>query len=44
MALTTLDPDTALHIVDLQKGIVGAVPIHPVGGHPIGDLLTKGSA
>ena len=28
MALTTLDPNTALIIVDLQKGIVG-LPLHP---------------
>ena len=31
MALTTLDPNTALIIVDLQKGIVGLPTIHPVG-------------
>jgi nicotinamidase-related amidase len=30
MALTTLDPNTALIIVDLQKGIVGSVFIHPI--------------
>jgi nicotinamidase-related amidase len=32
MALTTLDPDAALIIVDLQKGIVGLPAIHPMGG------------
>ena len=32
MALTMLDPDTALIIVDLQKGIVGLPLIHPVDG------------
>jgi nicotinamidase-related amidase len=32
MALTTLDPDIALIIVDLQKGIVGLPTIHPMGG------------
>ena len=32
MALTTLDPNTALIIVDLQKGIVGSPFVHPVGG------------
>ena len=30
MALTTLDPNTALIIVDLQKGIVGSSFIHPI--------------
>jgi nicotinamidase-related amidase len=32
MALTTLDPVTALIVVDLQAGIVGAPFIHPIGG------------
>jgi len=32
MALTTLDPKTALIIVDLQKGIVGLPFIHPIDG------------
>lgn len=32
MALTTLDPNTALLVVDLQKGIVGALLVHPVAG------------
>jgi nicotinamidase-related amidase len=32
MALTTLDPNTALIIVDLQKGIVGLPVIHPIAG------------
>lgn len=32
MALTTLDPHTALVIVDLQKGIVGSPFIHPIDG------------
>jgi len=31
MALTTLDPNTALIVVDLQKGIVGLPAIHPIG-------------
>jgi nicotinamidase-related amidase len=31
MALTTLDPNTALVIVDLQKGIIGFPAIHPIG-------------
>jgi nicotinamidase-related amidase len=31
MALTTLDPVTALIIVDLQKGLVGSTFIHPIG-------------
>lgn len=30
MALTTLDPNTALIVVDLQKGLVGAPFIHPI--------------
>lgn len=32
MAITTLDPNTALIIVDLQKGIVGSAFIHPIDG------------
>jgi len=32
MALTTLDPNTALIVVDLQKGIVGSRFIHPIEG------------
>lgn len=32
MALTTLDPNTALIVVDLQKGIVGSPLIHPIAG------------
>jgi nicotinamidase-related amidase len=31
MALTTLDPNTALIIVDLQKGVVGLPVIQPIG-------------
>jgi nicotinamidase-related amidase len=31
MAITTLDPKTALIVVDLQKGIVGLPVIHPIG-------------
>ncbi|MBN8987263.1 MAG: isochorismatase family protein [Rhizobiales bacterium] len=31
MALTTLDPNTALIVVDLQKGLVGVPVIHPIG-------------
>jgi len=31
MALTTLDPITALIIVDLQRGLVGSPLVHPVG-------------
>jgi nicotinamidase-related amidase len=30
MALTTLDPSTALLVVDLQKGIVGSPVVHPI--------------
>ncbi|VVE89644.1 isochorismatase family protein [Pandoraea bronchicola] len=32
MTLTTLDPHTALIIVDLQKGILGSPFIHPIDG------------
>ncbi|WP_242181674.1 isochorismatase family protein [Sphingomonas sp. CARO-RG-8B-R24-01] len=32
MALTALDPKTALIIVDLQKGIVGGPLAHPIAG------------
>lgn len=31
MALTSLDPNTALIVVDLQKGIVALPVIHPIG-------------
>ena len=31
MAITTLDPKTALLVVDLQKGIVGLPTAHPIG-------------
>ncbi len=31
MAITTLDPKTALIIVDLQKGIVAYPTVHPIG-------------
>ena len=30
MALTTLDPITALIIVDLQRGLVGSTFVHPI--------------
>ena len=36
MPITTLDPDTALIVVDLQKGILGA----PCA-HPIADVLAR---
>ena len=39
MALITLDPNTALIVVDLQKGIVG-LPIT----HPIGDIIERARA
>lgn len=32
MALTTLDPDTALIVIDLQKGIVGLPLVHSIDG------------
>ena len=32
MALTTLDPNTALIVIDLQKGIVSLPTAHPVAG------------
>ncbi len=32
MALTVLDPKTALLVVDLQKGIVGMAPAEAIGG------------
>jgi nicotinamidase-related amidase len=32
MALTTLDPQTALIIIDLQKGIVTYPTVHPIDG------------
>jgi nicotinamidase-related amidase len=31
VALTTLDPNTALIVIDLQKGIVGSPLVHPIG-------------
>jgi nicotinamidase-related amidase len=36
MALTTLDPVTALIVVDLQKGLAGSTFIHPIG-----DIVTR---
>lgn len=36
MALTTLDPKTALVVIDLQKGIV-SLPL----AHPAGDVVTR---
>ena len=30
MALTALDPQTALIVIDLQKGIVGSNFLHPI--------------
>jgi nicotinamidase-related amidase len=32
MPLTTLDPKTALIVVDLQKGIINSPFIHPIAG------------
>jgi nicotinamidase-related amidase len=32
MALTTIDANTALIVVDLQAGLIGAPFIHPIGG------------
>ena len=32
MALTALDPKTALIVIDLQKGIVGYPVAHPIEG------------
>ncbi|MCU1483249.1 MAG: isochorismatase hydrolase [Subtercola sp.] len=32
MTITTLDPQTALVVIDLQKGIVGLPAVHPIGG------------
>ncbi|HEY2483139.1 MAG TPA: isochorismatase family protein [Caulobacteraceae bacterium] len=32
MTVTTLDPKTALIVIDLQKGIVGFPTAHPMGG------------
>jgi nicotinamidase-related amidase len=32
MALTALDPNTALLVVDLQKGVVGMPTVHPIAG------------
>jgi nicotinamidase-related amidase len=31
MALTTLDPLTALIVIDLQRGVVGMPVVHPIG-------------
>jgi nicotinamidase-related amidase len=30
VALTALDPNTALLVVDLQKGVVGIPTVHPI--------------
>ena len=32
MTVTTLDPKTALIVIDLQKGVVGYPTIHPIAG------------
>jgi len=32
MTVTTLDPKTALVVIDLQKGIVGLPTVHPIAG------------
>jgi nicotinamidase-related amidase len=32
MTVTTLDPNTALVVIDLQKGIVGFPTVHPIAG------------
>src|ERR1700761_5001165 len=32
MTITTLDPKTALVVIDLQKGVVGLPAVHPMGG------------
>ena len=32
MAITTLDPKTALIVIDLQQGIVGLTGAHPMSG------------
>jgi nicotinamidase-related amidase len=36
MALTKLDPNTALIVIDLQKGIV-SLPVH----HPVGEVIAR---
>ena len=43
MALTTLDPVTALIIVDLQKGLVNSTSGSSLV-HPIGDIVTRACA
>jgi nicotinamidase-related amidase len=32
MAVTTLDPNTALIVIDPQKGLIGLPAVHPIGG------------
>jgi nicotinamidase-related amidase len=32
VTVTALDPNTALIVIDLQKGIVGLPAVHPIGG------------
>jgi hypothetical protein len=48
MALTTIDPRSALPVIDLQKGLVGSPLIHPIGetatSQEIIDLLPTRSA
>lgn len=39
MALTALDPNTALIIVDLQQGLIGLPVIHPIG-----DIIARARA
>ena len=39
MALTTLDPITALIVVDLQEGLIGLPFVHPIG-----EIISRASA
>ncbi|WP_335941604.1 isochorismatase family protein [Streptomyces sp. PTD5-9] len=41
MTATTLDPNTALVVVDLQKGIVGLPAVRP---HPAADVVARSAA
>ncbi len=43
MTVSTLDPKTALIVVDLQKGIVTFPTAHPIaGGHQAGGRPDRG--
>ena len=44
MTVTTLDPNAALIVIDLQKGIVSLPTVHPIGDvvkHHVNEIETE---